>query len=83
MKKKKSQDKYYVFVSYTKEDSWDQPDWCYVGEFDTKEDAEESMKETELESYCRHIVIKGEELNVSDGMPTVEFSIEEKNEKGS
>ena len=68
MPKKKTEEKvierYYVFTSYMETDDYNGPSWYYVGEANSIEEAEDMMEEIELESFCRHMVIKGIELDV-------------------
>ncbi len=74
---KKDKDESVFYYVFYRDNSLDDNIWYFVDFFNTREEAEEEMEITELETEVEHKVIKGTELQVKMGCNVTKFNIME------
>lgn len=70
----KTESSYFIFGHYGDPGRWSEK-WWFVGEYDTKEDAENELKHTGEPEHVTYKVIKGIELRTEPGEPTYPVDI--------
>lgn len=68
---------YFVFGRHCKNNEYDQSDWWFHGEFDTKEDAEKDMIVIGEPESIEYKVIKGIQLDTEEGIASYPTNIKE------